>query len=172
MASCICFARSDGDEDATGLLIQVASTMNSSNISPSGLSHDGKNATTTTTTTTTATGYDNVEFTTTPEVLFHTSMTIVSDLKQPLWSRIMDYAQLAMTSVGVAANLVTYVTLYYSGKYFGDSILLILKNQSILDFLVCVTGALLLAFPPLWTTGAAFTLQIPHQKGSANSFSS
>ena len=54
-------------------------------------------------------------------------------IQQPQWSIIMDDAQMGMTTIGFVTNIFTFLALGKSGHHFGATILLILKNQSVLD---------------------------------------
>ena len=69
------------------------------------------------------------------------------------WIVIFDSCQLAAMSVGIIANIVTVFALNKNGEAFTPVISLLVRHQSIIDIVVCILGMIILAQPPMWTTG-------------------
>ena len=71
----------------------------------------------------------------------------------PEWSRIFDVVQLASTSVGFFANILTLITLYVSPAGFSRLILLLFRHQSLVDSWVCAMASVVMLQPFHWLSG-------------------
>ena len=68
---------------------------------------------------------------------------------------IIKWLQFTMTVVGFIGNSVAYITLSKNGKTFTNPTMLrLLKNQSVLDSLVCFIGGIFVLQPPMWKTSS------------------
>ena len=66
---------------------------------------------------------------------------------------IIDRIQFSMTVIGFLGNVIVYITLHKNGKMFtSPTILRLLKNQSVVDSLVCLIGSIFVLQPPMWKT--------------------
>ena len=86
---------------------------------------------------------------------------------------IIDRIQFSMTVIGFLGNIIVYVTLSKNGNMFSSpTILRLLKNQSIVDSLVCLIGSIFVLQPPMWKTSnekfSAFICQVCKFQGSNN----
>ena len=69
------------------------------------------------------------------------------------YKTIIDRIQFSMTVIGFMGNMIVYITLSKNGNMFtSPTILRLLKNQSIVDSLVCLIGSIFVLQPPMWTT--------------------
>ena len=78
---------------------------------------------------------------------------------------IIDRIQFSMTVIGFLGNVIVYITLHKNGKMFtSPTILRLLKNQSVVDSLVCLIGSIFVLQPPMWKTSnekfSAFICQV------------
>ena len=71
----------------------------------------------------------------------------------PLWIVILNHVQLAITIAGIVSNLCTLITLIKNGDDFSEIICLLLRYQSVMDFLACLLNVLLFSVPGFWTIG-------------------
>ena len=71
----------------------------------------------------------------------------------PAWRKALDKLQLAMTIIGVIANVVTIILLVRAGQNFTASIRILLQHQSFVDGLICALAIPILLQPFNWTTG-------------------
>ncbi len=73
----------------------------------------------------------------------------------PSWSVNLDRAQYVLTTIGFQANIGALIILMRPRMKteFNPIILLLLRHQSIIDSLVCLSGALLFVAPPMWNVG-------------------
>ena len=66
---------------------------------------------------------------------------------------IIDRIQFSMTIIGLLGNVLVYITLLKNGIMFtSPTIVRLLKNQSIIDSIVCLFGGILVMQPTMWTT--------------------
>ena len=66
---------------------------------------------------------------------------------------IIDRIQFSMTVIGFLGNITVYITLLKNGNMFtSPTIVRLLKNQSIIDSIVCLFGGILVMQPAMWTT--------------------
>ena len=66
---------------------------------------------------------------------------------------IIDRIQFSMTIIGLLGNVIVYITLLKNGNMFtSPTIVRLLKNQSIIDSIVCLFGGILVMQPAMWTT--------------------
>ena len=80
-----------------------------------------------------------------------TNETIGSDTDK--YQIIIDRIQFSMTVIGFLGNITVYVTLLKNGNMFtSPTIVRLLKNQSIIDSIVCLFGGILVMQPAMWTT--------------------
>ena len=64
---------------------------------------------------------------------------------------ILKWIKFAMTLTGFIGNSVAYITLSRNGKAFTNATMLrLLKNQSVLDSIVCFIGGIFVLQPPMW----------------------
>ena len=64
---------------------------------------------------------------------------------------ILKWIKFAMTLTGFAGNSVAYITLSRNGETFTNPTMLrLLKNQSVLDSIVCFIGGIFVLQPPMW----------------------
>ena len=78
---------------------------------------------------------------------------------------IIDRIQFSMAVIGFLGNIIVYITLSKNGNMFtSPTILRLLKNQSIVDSLVCLIGSIFVLQPPMWKTSnekfSAFICQV------------
>ena len=67
---------------------------------------------------------------------------------------IVKWLQFSMTLTGFIGNLVSYITLSTNGQTFTNPTMLrLLKNQSVLDSIVCFIGGIFVLQPPMWRVG-------------------
>ena len=97
------------------------------------------------------------------EDYFNNSQTISKERDE--YKIIIDRIQFFMTVIGFLGNVIVYVTLSKNGNLFtSPTILRLLKNQSILDSLVCFIGSIFVLQPPMWRTSndkfSAFVCQV------------
>ena len=71
----------------------------------------------------------------------------------PAWRVVMRIFQLAVTVVGVALNVLTFVSLNNCRGHFSKRTFLFLRHQSYLDGLICAVATALLLQPNVWLTG-------------------
>ena len=70
------------------------------------------------------------------------------------YESIIKWLQFAMTLIGLIGNSVAYITLYKNGNTFTNPTMLrLLKNQSLLDTIVCFIGGIFVLQPPMWRAG-------------------
>ena len=62
-------------------------------------------------------------------------------------------SQNVMSVVGAVANFATMFVLRHGGSGFAGSYLLLLKNQALVDFLVCTCSTIIMLQKPMWRTG-------------------
>ena len=91
-----------------------------------------------------------IENLTTPDE--HLTMTNASRPEQ-LELDILFYINTALTSVGIVANVMAWITLLNTKKGFNKMILILLQHQSVIDAIACVISLSLLVKPDMWTTG-------------------
>ncbi len=66
---------------------------------------------------------------------------------------IIDRIQFSMTVIGFIGNVIVLITLHKNGSVFtSPTILRLLKNQSVVDSLVCLIGSIYVLQPPMWKT--------------------
>ena len=83
--------------------------------------------------------------------IFLTNETISEDTDK--YEIIIDRIQFSMTVIGFLGNITVYVTLLKNGNMFtSPTIVRLLKNQSIIDSIVCLSGGILVMQPAMWTT--------------------
>ena len=64
---------------------------------------------------------------------------------------IVKWLQFSVTLIGFIGNLVSYITLSTNGQTFTNPTMLrLLKNQSVLDSIVCFIGGIFVLQPPMW----------------------
>ena len=69
------------------------------------------------------------------------------------YQTIIDRLEFSMTVIGLLGNIIVYVTLLKNGNMFASpTIVRLLKNQSIIDSIVCLFGGILVVQPTMWTT--------------------
>ena len=71
----------------------------------------------------------------------------------PLWSQVFDNVQVAITIIGLLANVATIVTLTVNGQDFSEIIKMLLIYQSVLDGLICLVACFLFKITPMAMTG-------------------
>ena len=60
--------------------------------------------------------------------------------------------QASMAFIGFIGNSLTFITLKKNGDIFASSVLKLIKNQAILDAIVCFLGSIYVLQPPMWKT--------------------
>ena len=60
--------------------------------------------------------------------------------------------QASMAFIGFIGNSLTFITLKKNGDIFATSVLKLIKNQAILDAIVCFLGSIYVLQPPMWKT--------------------
>ena len=60
--------------------------------------------------------------------------------------------QASMAFIGFIGNSLTFITLKKTGDIFASSVLKLIKNQAILDAIVCFLGSIYVLQPPMWKT--------------------
>ena len=60
--------------------------------------------------------------------------------------------QASMAFIGFIGNSLTFITLKKNGDIFAASVLKLIKNQAILDAIVCLLGSIYVLQPPMWKT--------------------
>ena len=85
---------------------------------------------------------------------------------------IIDRIQFSMTVIGFLGNVIVYITLYKNGNMFtSPTILRLLKNQSVVDSLVCLIGSIFVLQPPMWkTSNVKFNVLICQVRNAVISF--
>ena len=58
--------------------------------------------------------------------------------------------QASMAFVGFIGNTLTFITLRKNGHIFASSVLKLMKNQAILDAIVCLLGSIYVLQPQMW----------------------
>ena len=79
----------------------------------------------------------------------YSTLPTVENLEQH--EDIIKWLQFSMTLTGFIGNLVSYITLSTNGQTFTNPTMLkLLKNQSVLDSIVCFIGGIFVLQPPMW----------------------
>ena len=60
--------------------------------------------------------------------------------------------QATMAFIGFIGNSLTFITLNKNGQIFAPSVLKLIKNQAILDAIVCLLGSVYVLQSPMWKT--------------------
>ena len=68
------------------------------------------------------------------------------------WLFIFDKVQLTVAIIGASMNIFTFVTFFVT-RSVSELMSLLLKHQALLDFSVCLFGAIILIQPWMWTVG-------------------
>ena len=97
----------------------------------------------------TISGMFNMQNTTTDHLLANETIGEENDKYQIIIDRI----QFSMTVIGFLGNITVYVTLLKNGHMFtSPAIVRLLKNQSMVDSIICLFGGILVMQPAMWTT--------------------
>ena len=84
----------------------------------------------------------------------HSFFTNTTDTREVGYEKILKWMQFAMTLTGFAGNSVAYITLSRNGETFTNPTMLrLIKNQSVLDTIVCFIGGISVLQPPMWRVG-------------------
>ena len=60
--------------------------------------------------------------------------------------------QATMAFVGFGGNSLTFITLKKNGHIFAPSVLKLIKNQAVVDAIVCLLGSIYVLQPTMWKT--------------------
>ena len=83
-----------------------------------------------------------------------------SSSKEEFYENLSLGIQATMAFIGCVGNTLTFVTLRKNGHIFASSVLKLIKNQCILDAIVCLMGAIYVLQPPMWKTYWSETFDI------------
>ena len=89
---------------------------------------------------------------TTDNINFNNSSTENPESTDQLVEDLSLGIQASMALIGFIGNSLTFVTLKKSGQIFAPSVLKLIKNQAILDAIVCFLGSIYVLQPPMWKT--------------------